>query len=89
MGTAVRAVGTVGNRDGASLEPRVRGGVDPPTWRPGTGAWQVRVGGGTPRNDGEVRVGFAKHVVQTLNSGTPFRLCSRAHAVCAVRSLLL
>ena len=89
MGTDVRAVGTVGNRDGASLEPRVRGGVDPPTLRLGSGAQQVRVGGGTPRSDGEVRVGFAKHVVQALNSRTPFCLCSRAHAVCAVQSLLL
>ena len=89
MGTDVRAVGTVGNRDGASLEPQVRGGVYPTTWRPGTGARQVWVRGGMPRSDGEVRVGFAKHVVQALNSRTPFRLCSRAHAVCAVRSLLL
>ena len=63
MGIDVRAVGTVGNRDGASLEPRVRGGVDPPMWRPGSGARQVRVGGGTPRSDGEVRIGFPKHVV--------------------------
>ena len=89
MGTDVRAVGTVGNRDGASLEPRVRGGMDPPTWRPDSAAWQVRVGGGTPRSDSEVRVGFAKHVVQALNFGTPFCLCSRAHAVCTVQSLLL
>ena len=42
-----------------------------------------------PRSDGEVRVGFAKHVVQALNSGTPFCLCLRAHAVCTVQSLLL
>ena len=89
MGTDVHAVGTVGNRDGASLEPRMRGGVDPSTWRPGSGARQFQVGGGMPRSDGEVRVGFAKHVVQALNSGTPFCLCSRAHAVCAVQSLLL
>ena len=89
MGTNVHAVGTVGNRDGASLEPWVRGGVDPPTWRPGSGARQVRVGGGTLRSDSEVRVGFAKHVVQALNFETPFCLCSRAHAVCVVQSLLL
>ena len=89
MGTDVRVVGMVGNRDGASLEPQVRGGVYSTTWRPGTGAWQVRVRRETPRSDGEVRIGFAKHVVQALNSGTPFRLCSCAHAVCAVRSLLL
>ena len=38
MGTDVLDVGTVGNRDGGSLEPRVRGGVGPPTWRPGSGA---------------------------------------------------
>ena len=89
MGTDICAVGTVWNRDTASLEPRVRGGVDPLTWRPGSGARQVRIGGGTPRSDGEVRVGYPKHVVQALNSGTPFCLCSRAHAVCAVQSLLL
>ena len=84
MGTDVCAVGMVGNRDGANLEPRVRGGVDPPTWQPGSGARQVRVGGGTPRSDGKVRVGFAKHVVQALNSGTLFCLCSCAHAVCVL-----
>ena len=48
MGTDVLAVGTLGNRDGGSLEPQVRGGVDPPTWRPGSGAGQGRVREGTP-----------------------------------------
>ena len=48
MGTDVRAVGMVGNKDGANLEPRMRGGVDPPTWRPDSGAGQGRVRGGTP-----------------------------------------
>ena len=51
MGTDFCAVGTVGNRDGGSLEPWVRGGVDPPTWRPGSGAGQGGVLEGTPRTD--------------------------------------
>ena len=84
MGTDVRAVGTVGNRDGARLERRVRGGVDPSTWRPGSGAGQGRVRGGTPRSDGEVRVGCAKDVIHALNCETPFCFCSHAHAVCGV-----
>ena len=89
MGINFCAVGTVGNRDGGSLEPRVRGGVDPPTWRPGSGAGQGRVLEGTPRTDGEVRVGCAKHVVHTLNRQTPFCFSSRAHALCGVQSVLL
>ena len=84
MGTDVRAVGTVGNRDGANLEQRVRGSVDLPTWRPGSGAGQGRVRGGMPRSHGEVRVGCAKDVVHALNYETPFCLCSCAHAVCGV-----
>ena len=57
MGTDVRGMGTVGNRDGGSVEVRVRGGVDPPTWPAGTGGRQGRVREGTPRTDGELRVG--------------------------------
>ena len=89
MGTDVRAIGTVGNRDGGSLEPRVRGSVDPPTWRPGSGAGQGRVREGTPRTDGEVRVGCAKDVVHALNCDTPFCFSSRAHVLCGVQSVLL
>ena len=89
MGTDIRAVGTVGNRDGANLEPRVQGGVDPPTWRLGSGAGQGWVRGGTPRSDGKVRVGCTNDVVHALNCETPFCLCSRAHAVCGVQSVLL
>ena len=63
MGTDVGAVGTVGNRHGGTLEARVRGGVDPPTWRPGSAARQGRVREGTPRTGGDVRVGCAKDVV--------------------------
>ena len=44
MGTNVLDVGTVGNRDGGSLEPRVRGDAGPPT--KATGEWS-RVGLGT------------------------------------------
>ena len=89
MGTDVRVVGTVGNRDGGSLEPWVRGGVDPPTWRPGSGAGQGRVREGTSRTDGEVRVGCAKDVVHELNRETPFCFSSRAHTLCGVQSILL
>ena len=48
MGTDVRGLGTVGNRDGGSVEARVRGGVDPPTWPVGTGRRQGRVLKGHP-----------------------------------------
>ena len=48
MGIDFCAVGTVGNKDGGSLELRVRGGVDPPMWRPGSGAGLGRVLEGTP-----------------------------------------
>ena len=51
--------------------------MDPPTWRPGNGVGQGRVCGGTPRSDGEVRVGCAKDVVHALNCETPFCLYSR------------
>ena len=47
MGTDFCAVGTVGNKDDGSLEPRVRGSVDPPMWRLGSGARQGRVLEGT------------------------------------------
>ena len=57
MGTDVHGLGTVGNRDGGSVEARVRGGVDPPTWPSGTIGRQDRVCEGTPRTDGQVRVG--------------------------------
>ena len=57
MGTDIRGLGTVGNRDGGSVEARVRGSVDPPTWPAGTGGRQGRVREGTPRTDGQVRVG--------------------------------
>ena len=89
METDVRAVGTVGNRDGGSLEPRVRGGVDPPTWRRGSGAGHGRIREGMPRPDGEVRVGCAKDVVHALNRDTPFCFSSCAHALCGVQSVLL
>ena len=89
MGTNVRAVGTVENRDGGSLEPRVRGGMDPPTWRPGSGARQGRVREGTPRTNGEVRVGCAKDVVHALNRETPFCFSLRTHTLCGVQSVLL
>ena len=48
MGTDVRGLGTVGNRDGGSVEVGVRGGVDPPTWPAGTGGRQGRIHEGTP-----------------------------------------
>ena len=89
MGTDVRAIGTVGNRYGGSLEPRVRGGVDPPTWRPDSGARQGRVCEGKPQTDGKVRIGCAKDVVHALNRDTPFCFSSRAHALCGVQSILL
>ena len=57
MGTDVRGLGTVGNRDGGSVEVRVRGGVDPPTWPAGSGGRQGRVREGMPRTNGQVRVG--------------------------------
>ena len=57
MGTDVRGLGIVRNRDGGSVEAWVRGGVDPPTWPAGTGGRQGRVREGTPRTDSEVRVG--------------------------------
>ena len=81
MGTDIGAVGTVGNKHGGTLEARVRGGVDPPTWRPGSGAWQGRVREGTPRTDGEVRVGCAQDVVHALNLHTPFCFSLRSHVV--------
>ena len=89
MGTDVGAVGTVGNRHGGTLEPQVRGGVDPPTWRPGSGARQGRIHEGTPRIDGEVRVGCTKDVVHALNRETLFCFSSRAHAVSGVQTVLL
>ena len=89
MGTNVGAVGTVGNRHGGTLEPRVRGGVDPPTWRPGSGAQQGWVREGTPRTNDEVRVGCAKDVVHALNRQTPFCFSSRSHAVSGVQAVLL
>ena len=89
MGTNVLAVGAVGNRDVGSLEPRVRGGVDPPTWRPGSGAGQGQIREGTPQTDREVRVGCAKDVVHTLNCQNHFCFSSRAHALCGVETVLL
>ena len=81
MGTDVGAVGMVGNRHGGTLEARVRGGVDPPTWRPGSAARQGRVQEGTPRTGGDVRVGCAKDVVHALNLHTPFCFSLRGHAI--------
>ena len=89
MGTDVGAVGMVGNRHGGTLEPRVRGGVDPPTWRPGTEGRQGWVCEGMPRTDGEVRVGCAKDVIHALNLDTPFCCSSRGHAVSCVHRVLL
>ena len=89
MGTDVGAIGTVGNRHGGTLEPRVQGGVDPPTWRPGNGARQGWVREGTSQTDGEVRVGCAKDVVHALNRQTPFYFSSRAHAISGVQTVLL
>ena len=81
MGTDVGAVETVGNRHGGTLEARVRGGVDPPTWRPGSAARQGRVRKGTFRTGGDVRVGCAKDVVHALNLHTPFCFSLCGHAV--------
>ena len=57
MGTNVRGLGTVGNRNDGSVEAQVRGGVDPPTWPAGTKGRQGRVRERTPRTGGQVRVG--------------------------------
>ena len=81
MRTNVGAVGTVGNKHGGTLEARVRGGVDPPTWQPGSAARQGRVWEGTPRTGGGVRVGCAKDVVHALNLHTPFCFSLCSHVV--------
>ena len=81
MGTDVGAVGRVGNRHGGTLEAWVRGGVDPPTWQPGSAARQGQVREGTPRTGGNVRVGYAKDVVHALNLHTPFCFSLRGHAI--------
>ena len=57
MGTNVRDLGTVGNKDGGSVEAQVRGSVDPPTWPASTGRRQGRVRERMPRTGGQVRIG--------------------------------
>ena len=67
----------------------MRGGVDPPKWRPGSGTEQGRVREGMPRTDGKVRVGCAKDVVHALNRQSPFCFSSHAHTLCGVEIVLL